>query len=361
MAVNKLSPFKKKTCFSLRCPQDLGTVRAQLDAGVYAAGGGFGACLADCRRVFANALRYNDDPDSEVAQAAVAVRADLEAAVRGLGALPPEDLLVPRLETVLRLVPNYMLAAARAAEVAAHAAAASRRPGLGVAATPAAELRAHSLEPTPEAALLAAAAATAVSPKSLDPADGAAAVAEAARGADTAAGPVLAVPWVTFGPSSSGGGGVGSGGFVVDAFSLVHHPDGPSPLVPLHVALRAAAQPPFRPGDPVVWAPDGRLRPDGTNRGAPDDRGFLALPPSAGHDGGENGPSEDDDDAVTGAAKHAPVLEQAAAAAALQRGAGGAAWGEGESGEENDECTERVGNVTGRAVVLRDDHGKVRT
>ena len=88
-------------------PQDLGTVRAQLDAGVYgASGGGFAACLADCRRVFANARHYNaDHPASDVAQAAAAMQADLEAAVQELGALPPGDALVPRLETVLRLPP----------------------------------------------------------------------------------------------------------------------------------------------------------------------------------------------------------------------------------------------------------------
>ena len=303
--------------------------------------GGFDEFLADCRLVFSNALLYNYDTSSEVAQAALGMRADLEASVKEMNALPPDDPLVPRLETVLRLVPNYILAAARAAEMKVHAEA--------VASLTAAPTSASSIT---------AASTTAASTE-------AAANTSAGTSASAAKSPPLAVPWVTFGSGTSGNSGSEESGYVVDAFSIVHHPEKPSPLVPLHVALAgsatgAAAPATMKVGDRVVWASDGRLH-YGNNCGALDDRGFLALPLSANQHREEGSASSSSSSSssvsiVEGetptASKHAMEVESA-------EDGGGGMGGAGESTELDGEDGESGGRGGGKQVVLRDATGKV--
>lgn len=309
--------------------QDFGTVRAQLDGGIYAVNGGFDEFLADCRLVFSNALLYNFDTSSEVAQAALGMRADLEASVKEMNALPSDDPLVPRLETVLRLVPNYILAAARAAEMKVHSEAVA------------------SLTAAPTTAASASAAMN-----------------EAAANTSTGTSPPLAVPWVTFGAGNSGNSGSEGSGYVVDAFSIVHHPEKPSPLVPLHVALAsataaaAAAPSTLKVGDSVVWASDGRLH-YGNNCGASDDRGFLALPLSANQHREEGNASSSCSSSsvsiVEGetptASTHAMEVENAE-----DDGMGGT----GETNELDGDDGESGGRGGGKPVVLRDATGKVQ-
>ena len=311
--------------------QDFGTVRAQLDGGIYAVNGGLDEFLADCRLVFSNALLYNYDTSSEVAQAALAMRADLEVSVKEMNALPPEDPLVPRLETVLRLVPNYVLAAARAAEMKVHAeAVASLR-----AATATAGAAVSSTEATPSST-------------------------ETTANVSAKTSPPLAVPWVTFGSGNSGSSGSSEGGYVIDAFSIVHHPDEPSPLVPLHVAFAnaatAACAPPLKVGDSVVWAADGRVH-YGNNRGAPDDRGFLALPLSAGQDNGEGGSSSRGSSSSSSGVGEGDALSFSKHAMEEESTAGD--FGGADESTELEGDMDSGSRSAGKPVVLRDATGKV--
>ena len=96
-------------------PMDFGTIRERLDHGL-AHYESFDAFLKDVRLVLKNAYTFNDDEKSEVFQAAKVLEAVLDKALRDLNLVAEAGMissLVPRVVMQLRLLPNYMIAAAR--------------------------------------------------------------------------------------------------------------------------------------------------------------------------------------------------------------------------------------------------------
>ena len=151
-----------------------------------------------------NAYTFNDDEESEVFQAAKVLEAVLDKALRDLNLVAEAGMissLVPRVVMQLRLLPNYMIAAAREFE---HAGA-MVRDGKDAVVIDDGDLKEYR---TP--------------------------VSSGAHGDQVVDLPI--VPWVRFGESeaevSQGGG------FVVDGFNCAYHPALPSPIIPCIGARR---------------------------------------------------------------------------------------------------------------------------